>query len=212
MQAAIIAVRIGEVVKGNSIWEFEKVVHVIDSMCTLATLRKETAALRPWMGHRVEEILDTTSVDQWVHAKSEDNIADLGTRMNATVADISEDSEWQNGSRWMSLPIEEWPVTQDIGSTAVPEEEVLNTKFCAFISAQVSVFDYNKYIGRSYQFVKRLTALVLKLAHTRTFVANAHITPHFLKLAEHHMLLQSMRYTQELLNAGKLQFLCHEVT
>ena len=51
-------------IKGNSILVSEKVVHIIDSMYTLATLlKKETAALHPLMGHRVKEILNTTSID-----------------------------------------------------------------------------------------------------------------------------------------------------
>ena len=209
MQAAVMAVRLSEVIKLNSIWQLENVVHIIDSMCTLATLRKETTALRPYMGHRVAECLDTTEARQWFAVKSADNISDLGTRMDATIKDIDENSEWQNGSCWMSLPMEEGPVTQDIGSTKVPGEEVLITKFCAHVTAEESVIDYNKYIGRSYQFVKRLTAIVLRVVQTHHF--EGEVTPHFLKLAEHHMLLQSMGLTRELLNAGKLQSLRPEI-
>ena len=75
LQAAVIAVRLSEVIKMNSIWKFEKVFHIIDSMCTLATLRKETSALRPFMGNRVTECLDTTDVSMWYHVKSADNIS-----------------------------------------------------------------------------------------------------------------------------------------
>ena len=64
MQAAVMAVRLAAFIILNSIWNFEKVIHIIDSMCTLATLRKETTALRPYMGHRVAECLDTTNTNQ----------------------------------------------------------------------------------------------------------------------------------------------------
>ena len=37
----------------------------------------------------------------WFHIETELNIADLGTR-GATVEDIHEKSEWQNGKQWMS--------------------------------------------------------------------------------------------------------------
>ena len=208
MQAAVIAVRLGETIKQNSIWTFSKVYHIIDSMCTLATLRNDTSALRQFMGNRVTEALETTTVDQWYHVKSDDNIADLGTRMDATVNDISEESEWQNGSRWMSLPVSEWPVTQDIGKAKTPKEEMLSSAHvCAYINHQESAIDYNNYIGRSYKFVIKLTAIVKKIARARSFKNGLNISAQEMKDAELHVIQQSMKLTHQLLQEGKLDAL-----
>ena len=87
MQSTVRGVRLSEITKRNSIWKFKKIYH-IDSLCTLATLRKEMTALREFMGNRVSEILHTTDVYQWYHVRSENNISDLRTRSNAAVADI----------------------------------------------------------------------------------------------------------------------------
>ena len=64
MQSAVMGVRLSEAIKRNSIWKFKKIYHIIDSLCTLATLRKEMTALREFMGNRLSEILDTTDVYQ----------------------------------------------------------------------------------------------------------------------------------------------------
>ena len=87
MQSAVMGVRLSDTIRRNSIWEFDNVYHIVDSLCSLATLKKDSSALREFMGNRVAEILDTTEVKQWYHVKSEDNIADLGTRSNITVTD-----------------------------------------------------------------------------------------------------------------------------
>ena len=53
------------------------------------------------MGNRVTEILDTTTVEQWYHVKSKENISDCGTRNKASSQNIAKESEWQNGNPWM---------------------------------------------------------------------------------------------------------------
>ena len=79
-QSAVMGVRLGETIKKNSIWEFNNIYYITDSKCLLATLSKDSVALGEFMGNRVAEILDTTTVKQWYHVASKDNIADLATR------------------------------------------------------------------------------------------------------------------------------------
>ena len=111
----------------------------------------------------------------------------------------------------MSLPMEKWPVTQDIGSTTVPEEEVVNTKFCAHVIARENIIDYKKFIRHSYQFVMRLTATLLQILSNKSFKNNALILPRFLKQAEIYMLQQSSKLTQQLIDKGQLKSLRPEV-
>ena len=206
MQSAVMAVRLSESIKRNSIWEFSNIYHIIDSLCTLATLRKNTSALREFMGNRVSEILDTTKVSQWYHVKSKENIADLGTRSNASLADISPNSEWQNGSKWMSSPIHLWPVTQDLEDVKVPEEEVLPTRICAHVNMLEFPIDYRKYIGRSYQFIINVTARLLHIARVKSFKDNE-ITVDDVQKAESFILRYSMQTTEKMLEQGKLRSL-----
>ena len=118
---------------------------------------------------RVAEILDTTNIEQWYHVKSKDNISDIGTRSNASVVDICEHSEWQNGSTWMSLPIEQWPISQDTGPENVPGDELLQSKFSGHAKAMESPISFDKYKSKSYEFVINLIARVLKIAKNKSF-------------------------------------------
>ena len=77
------------------------------------------------MGNRVSETLRSTEVEEWYHIESKKNISDLGTRTNAGVSDVAEESDWQRGPPWMRLPVEEWPVSQDITGVAIPTEVLL---------------------------------------------------------------------------------------
>ena len=208
-QAAVLGTRLGKTIRDNSIWNFENVYHVIDSECLLATLRKETCALREFMGNRIAEILSSTKVQQWFHTRSKLNIADLGTRCNATLKDIDENSEWQNGSEWMYLPPEEWPLSQETAAE-VPEEELLNNKFVGLISTSPPALSYQKYIGKSYQFIVNLTARCMKVAENRSFQQNELTADDLLK-AETHIIKTSMQLTKVELEKGNLESLRPEV-
>ena len=208
-QAAVLGTRLGKTIRDNSIWNFENVYHVIDSECLLATLRKETCALREFMGNRIAEILSSTKVQQWFHTRSKLNIADLGTRCNATLKDIDENSEWQNGSEWMYLPPEEWPLSQETAAE-VPEEELLNNKFVGLISTSPPALSYQKYIGKSYQFIVNLTARCMKVAENRSF-QQYELTAEDLLKAETHIIKTSMQLTKVELGKGNLESLRPEV-
>ena len=92
MQSAVLGARLAATVRKHSPWKFQNVYHIVDSECTLATLKKETTALRPYMGNRASECLESSKVEDWFCVKSHDNIADLGTRENAKIEDILETS------------------------------------------------------------------------------------------------------------------------
>ena len=52
-----------------------------------------------------------TDLHSWRYIKSNDMIADLGTRKGARILDITQNSEWVNGKAWMSLNESEFPVS-----------------------------------------------------------------------------------------------------
>ena len=63
MLSAVLAARLSKAIQTHSNFEFSQVVHILDSMCTLATLHKDTVALGPFMGNRTSEILKTTALE-----------------------------------------------------------------------------------------------------------------------------------------------------
>ena len=50
--------------------------------------------MQKWVRNRVIEIYRLTNCENWRHVKSEDMIADLGTRKGTEIEEVYEDSEW----------------------------------------------------------------------------------------------------------------------
>ena len=92
-----------------------------DSECTISALEAEDRILQEWFTNRVAEAQDHMSawrrrginVFPVHHWPGEDNIADLATKGQAKLDDIARGTEWQNGPRSLSYPIESWPASQD---------------------------------------------------------------------------------------------------
>ena len=58
-------------------------------------------AMKQWMRNRVIEIHRLTNCENWRHVKSDEMIADLGTRKGTKIEEVYEDSEWIKGYQWM---------------------------------------------------------------------------------------------------------------
>ena len=96
----------------NTTHGLKEITHVLDSKCTLAIRHRETISLKEFMGNRASEVQKKSNIEKWVYTASTENIVDLGTRKDASVEDVSEEREWQNGKAWMRLPKEKWPYQQ----------------------------------------------------------------------------------------------------
>ena len=101
-----------------------------DSECTISAVECEEGVLQVWFSNRVAEIVETMDswgklgieVDPLMHWPGLRNVADIGTKGKAVLADIDEESEWQNGPREASFPRNEWPASREF-RREVPEEE-----------------------------------------------------------------------------------------
>ena len=214
MQSLVMSVRLSSTVIHHTTYKFDDVHYFLDSQCTLATLHKDSMALREFMGNRVPEILGIAPLEKIYHVPSKKNIADLGTRCNATCDDIAEGSDWRNGQPWMSAPEEEWPTSQDITGVKVPEEELIKHAKVGHASAVLPLVDMERLKGRSLTLVLRVVALVLKIVRQRSFVQvkPSDLTSTDIEAAEQYCVKQSMRYTDEDLRKGKLDSLRPKVT
>ena len=206
LQAAVMGTRLAKSVVKSSIWKFSKIYRIIDSECTLSTLKKDSYALPEFQSNRVTECLESSKIEDWYHTRSRNNISDLGTRNNATVEDISEGSEWQEGKRWMYLPVNQWPVTQDIRSSHDQEEET-PTELSAIVTVkEPPVFEFERLKCQSYEFVVKFVAIIIKMARSKSF-RYPEITVNDLIEAETYIIGQCMSRTRELLQKGHLKSL-----
>ena len=205
MNSAVLAVRLEKtIVNSCRSLSFKDIVHISDSKCTIATINNETSALKEYMGNRVGEIRRHSDPKSWYHAKSADNIADLGTIMGATVDDIKSDSEWQCGPEWLKRDRSEWPLEQDIGPEHIPPEELAKSKICSFAMKTTPLIDISKV--RSYDRLMRVTARILRMFEKKS-LKHCDITPECLDKAEKFWIKESMKLTTEEYEKGNLDSL-----
>ena len=189
MQATVMSSGLSQSVQHHMSMKFGKVVYIIDSTCTLALLHKDTVALKKFVGPRVAEVLTTSSADDWYHFPSAANIADLATRCNATLQDISPDSQWMRGASWMSRPEDECPTSQDYSGANIPDEDVIKVVkiSCATLEALIDEDHFNRLKGRTYTLLLIVVALILKVCKEKSFGIE-NLTAEDLKIAEDHCI------------------------
>ena len=202
LQAAVLGIRLAKSVIKNSILRFSEIYRIVDSECTLLTLKKDSFVLPEFQANRVTECFESSKVEEWYHTRSKNNIADLGTRNDATVDSVSNVSEWQQGKEWMHLPIDQWPVTQDIqGSHEVEVEKVEVSSNVAV--KEPPVFNFEVLRCQSYSFVVKLVALVFKMVRNKS-LAHPELVVEDITEKETYIIKQSMTRTKEMLKKGHL--------
>ena len=81
MSSAVLAVRLADTIKKSCrSFNFKDTTHVSDSKCTIASLSKDSTALKEYMGNRVSEINSKSKIENWFHANSADGDGDCVLR------------------------------------------------------------------------------------------------------------------------------------
>jgi len=121
LKGALTGAVISHIVKQNLGEQFSKCTYVTDSSIVLYWIHQDERPLQVGVRNAVIQIRRFSEPNQWFHIKTEDNIADLGTRP-ASVNEIDEGSEWQTGKKWMRGPEKEMPV-QSMEDLTLSNEE-----------------------------------------------------------------------------------------
>ena len=80
-----------------------------DNQIALHWIDNDQKPLKPWVRNRVVEINRNTTKEQWFYVNTDEMIADLGTRKEATIQDVNQDSAWINGHAWKTLDCSQFP-------------------------------------------------------------------------------------------------------
>ena len=91
--------------------KFSKYYLLVDSQLVWAMIQKDSYIYDTYCGIRIAEIQESTSTKDWYWLPTDDNIADWLTQGKST-SELHEESWWQNGPPFISLPETEWPVEQ----------------------------------------------------------------------------------------------------
>lgn len=164
LQAAVLGVRLARTVQENHTIKPSHQFFWTDSKTVLKWIKSESRDYKPFVAHRITEILEETSESEWRWIPTKMNVADDATRPN--VVRVSNESRWLCGPDILFLDDIEWPLlSEDIDQHDVMSEKrkivrvnVIQTRHENLID--VSRFsDYNR--------------LIRACAYVRRFICNA---------------------------------------
>ncbi|XP_046868713.1 uncharacterized protein LOC124461202 [Drosophila willistoni] len=129
LQAAVMATRLrNSILEGHDI-QPKRVCMWSDSSTVLAWIRSDQRKYKPYVAHRVNEILESSRVEEWNLVAGKDNPADFGTKIKRD----SRQSLWVTGPDFLLDDLEESP-QQSKGNFSTDME--LRPKFCMVTTKQ----------------------------------------------------------------------------
>ena len=132
------------------------------------------------------ECLQDSRETEWYHTPTHLNISDLGTHRLARVEDLDSRSTWSQGPDYLSLPRDQWDITRDINSKNIPRDEMKIKKSVTAVTISSPVIDIAR-LSRSYDFLIRTLALVIKIIKTHSF-KDSRLTRDFIQMAETYLI------------------------
>ena len=175
----LILVRLLKVVLNAMDEKPSRITTAVGSQCTISALEKAGGLLAPYFASRVSEALGILSelgehaiLDPVQHVPGILNPADIPTRDNTLPDEVRDDSTWQRGPAYLSLPREQWPFSRDF-IDIVPESELRSPK-AAFNAAVVEPWKN--------PLESRLSAVVLTvMSRSNCLAKTTHVTARLLK-------------------------------
>ncbi|CAH0663689.1 unnamed protein product [Chilo suppressalis] len=106
LQAALIAARLASTIVEGTRYKFTRRLFWCDSMNVLGWLRNDARCYKPFVAHRIGEIIELTNVCEWRWVPTHLNVADDATRLKRGALD--KDSRWVKGPEF--LLTSDWPI------------------------------------------------------------------------------------------------------
>ena len=109
LQSAVMAVRLGDLIKKEHDVVIESTHYWSDSSTVLHWIRSESRRYHTFVANRVAEIQDSTEVDSWRHVPGSMNPADVVSRGCSASELCKDESDWLQGPGFLRLPPTAWP-------------------------------------------------------------------------------------------------------
>ena len=161
LYAAVLAVRLANLIKEQCRYEIEKEIFIVDSQIVKSMINKESYGFHTFVAVRIGEIQSCTDINDWYWTESCNNIADWITRKKHP-KDIAEQSEWQRGPNFMKSNTDNW----DVKSTLIQENLSEETQRVSVALIQernnlATFIDINRY--SKYRMLMQVTARILQI-------------------------------------------------
>lgn len=107
LQAAVIGARLADTLRKEHRIEVSRTVYWTDSSTVVHWIKHDMRRYTPFVAHRLGEIAELTSKEEWRWLPTDRNVADDATRL--TNAPILITDRWFQGPSFLHLPEEQWP-------------------------------------------------------------------------------------------------------
>jgi len=184
LYAALLNTHSGEVVRRSISNIHQHSIKFSDSQIVLHWIQNENLQLKQWVRNRVVEIRRFSRPSTWKYIRSEDMIADIGTRRCTSLEIVKPGTTWTDGYNWMHQDETKFP-THDVtlsqqDSQEVKKEVPKEYDVTSFYS-QSNIFkgteeryQFSTYIidpnQRRFRTVVRITALVMIFINNLRFL------------------------------------------
>ncbi|XP_036340310.1 uncharacterized protein LOC118749613 [Rhagoletis pomonella] len=138
LQAAVLGTRMMNTIISEHSVRANRCVMWSDSRTVLKWLSSKHRRYKPFVAHRIAEILDVSKPSDWRWVPTNQNVADEATRPNKTI-NLSPSSRWFTGPEFLYNNEQIWPKDADVADVAEDDEEEIRTKF-AFIVIKKSSY------------------------------------------------------------------------
>ena len=146
--AAVLGVRLANLIKEEVRFEISKEVFIVDSQVVRSMIKRHSYGFNTFVAVRIGEIQETTDTDSWYWINGCNNIADWITRRK-NPEELDEKSMWQAGPGFMKTQISLWQIEHSIFEGPLPEEsKVVNISLIRQIdniASEMKIDGYSKY-------------------------------------------------------------------
>ena len=177
--AAVLSCRLRTRIEQELDWQFEKVIHLVDSEIVRAQIQKDSRKFKSFVGTRIAEIQSKSDPKEWWWVPTEHNPADMLTRPTE-IKQLASETVWQRGAKFFKLPIESRPISQtnEMNLPDRTDENVIDRckpTVNSITHSMVTQHDLTRVIQlqrfSSYVKLLRVTSRVLAAAKSKSFKA-----------------------------------------
>ncbi|XP_063062170.1 uncharacterized protein LOC134455033 [Engraulis encrasicolus] len=143
--SAVVGAQLAKLLQEELTLPIRETVLWSDSTTVLTWLQSESCRFKVFVGTRVSEIQELTSLESWRYVDSVRNPADDLTR-GKSLAELAAPNRWSQGPPFLLQPPEEWPV-RPLSAAEEDTGELRKPTYCglATVDSDVQVPDANQY-------------------------------------------------------------------
>lgn len=157
LQAAVLGTRLMQNILSEHALVPEKFILWGDSKTVLKWIASSHRRYKPYVAHRIAEILTSTEIGNWRWVSTRDNVADDATRSSSSI-DFSPSSRWLGGPAFLKLREDEW-ATDVIDISNDEDEEEIRPKISLLI-VNNEFINFSRF--SSFSRLKRSVAWILR--------------------------------------------------